>query len=137
MSQRPFISGINCICRCPPAVNYFPERLVAGFALQPPQNTSLHKTHCIVCWGGAEVSSTRRQAPQVNLRWCLWVGAWNVLSLRDGDGPGISLGDGQTETPGVPVESGHSDMLWHMLPMYFERHEEICGRERNMVGYTG
>ena len=32
----------------------FPRRLVTGFALQSPQNTSLHKTHCNVsgwCWG--------------------------------------------------------------------------------------
>ena len=35
--------------------------------------------------GGAEVSSTRWRSPQVNLRWSLRVGAWNVLSLREDD----------------------------------------------------
>ena len=35
--------------------------------------------------GGSEVSSTRRQSPWVNLKWSLWVGAWNVLSLREDD----------------------------------------------------
>ena len=38
-----------------------------------------------VCRGGAEVSSTRRWSPWVNLRRSLWVGAWNVLSQRDDD----------------------------------------------------
>ena len=35
--------------------------------------------------GGAEVSSTRRQSPRVNLRQSLRVGAWNVLSQREDD----------------------------------------------------
>ena len=34
---------------------------------------------------GAEVSSTRRCSPWVNLRRSLRVGAWNVLSLREDD----------------------------------------------------
>ena len=38
-----------------------------------------------VCRGGAEVSSTRRRSPRVNLRWSFQVGAWNVLSLRADD----------------------------------------------------
>ena len=38
-----------------------------------------------VCQGGAEVSSTRRRSLWVNLRQSLWVGAWNVLSLREYD----------------------------------------------------
>ena len=38
-----------------------------------------------VCWGDAEVSSTRRRSPWVNLRRSLRVGAWNVLSLREDD----------------------------------------------------
>ena len=38
-----------------------------------------------VCGSGAEVSSTRRQSPWVNLRRSLRVGAWNVLSLREDD----------------------------------------------------
>ena len=58
---------------------------MAGFALQPPQNTSFCKTHWSVWWGGAEVSSTRRRSPWVNLRWSLRVGAWNVLSPREDD----------------------------------------------------
>ena len=34
-----------------------------------------------------------------------------------GDGPGICLGDGQTEVPGVSAEYGRSDvLLWRMLP---------------------
>ena len=37
------------------------------------------------CQTGAEVSSTRRQSPWVNLRRSLWVAAWNVLSLREDD----------------------------------------------------
>ena len=36
-----------------------------------------------VCRSGAEVSSTRRQSPWVNLRQSLWVGACNVRSLRE------------------------------------------------------
>ena len=36
-----------------------------------------------VWWSGAEVSSTRRQSPWVNLRWSLRVGAWNVLYRRE------------------------------------------------------
>ena len=35
--------------------------------------------------GGAEVSSTIRQSPWVNLRKPLWVSAWNVLSEREND----------------------------------------------------
>ena len=38
-----------------------------------------------VCRSGAEVSSTRRRCPWVNLRRSLRVGAWNVLSLREDD----------------------------------------------------
>ena len=38
-----------------------------------------------VCRSGAEVSSTRRRSPWVNLRRSLRVGAWNVLSLREDD----------------------------------------------------
>ena len=37
------------------------------------------------CGGGAEVSSTRRQSPWVNLRRSLRVGAWNILSQREDD----------------------------------------------------
>ena len=39
--------------------------------------------------GGAEVSSNRRRSPQVYLRWSLWIGAWNVLSLREDDHPSL------------------------------------------------
>ena len=38
-----------------------------------------------VCRGGAEMSSTKQRSPCVNLRRSLWVGAWNVLSLRADD----------------------------------------------------
>ena len=38
-----------------------------------------------MCRSGAEVSSTRRQSPWVNLRRSLQVGAWNVLSLTEDD----------------------------------------------------
>ena len=38
-----------------------------------------------VCQDGAEMSSTRRRSPWVNLRWSLQVGAWNLLSLREDD----------------------------------------------------
>ena len=38
-----------------------------------------------VWWSGAEVSSTRRWSPWVNLRWSLRVSASNVLSLRGDD----------------------------------------------------
>ena len=37
------------------------------------------------CQGGAEVSSTRRRSPPVNLKRSLRVGTWNVLSLREDD----------------------------------------------------
>ena len=89
----------------------FCRRLMAGFALRPPQDTSPCKTYCGVCRGGAEVSFTRWWSPRVKLRRSIRVGAWNVRSLKNGDGPGISLGDGQTEAPGVPAESGRSDAL--------------------------
>jgi len=40
-----------------------------------------------------------------------------TASKGDGDGPGICLGDGQTEAPGVPAESGRSDaLLQYRLP---------------------
>ena len=65
---------------------------MAGFALWPPQNTSLCKTHCIVWQSGAVVLSTKWRSPWVNRRRSLWVGVWNVLSLRDGDGPGTLMG---------------------------------------------
>ena len=38
-----------------------------------------------VCRGGADVSSTRWWSPWVNPRRSLWVGAWNVLSIREDD----------------------------------------------------
>ena len=38
-----------------------------------------------VCYGGAEVLSTRWRCPRVNLRWSLWVGAGNVRSQREDD----------------------------------------------------
>ena len=38
-----------------------------------------------VCRSGAEVPSTSRRSPWVNLRQSLQVGAWNVLSLREND----------------------------------------------------
>ena len=93
---------------------------------------TLHSVkHTVVCVGGdAEVSSTRRRSPGVNLRRSRRVGAWNALSRRDGDGPGICLGDVQTflgglygrvaPAPGVPTESGRNDALWRMLPMYVQ-----------------
>ena len=65
-----------------------------GQSLQDPQSLiigrkprgNLPGSDCgRVCWNGAEVSSTRRQSPWVNLRWSLRVGAWNVLSLREDD----------------------------------------------------
>ena len=36
-----------------------------------------------VWWSGAEVSSNRWRSPWFKLRWSLWVGAWNVLSIRE------------------------------------------------------
>jgi len=48
---------------------------------------------------------------------CLVVAAGWSASQGSGDRPGICLGDGQTEAPGVPAESGRSDaLLWRMLP---------------------
>ena len=38
-----------------------------------------------MCQGGAEVSSTRRRSPRVNLRRSLWAGAWTVLSPTKDD----------------------------------------------------
>ena len=38
-----------------------------------------------MCRGGAEVLSTSRQSPWVNLRRSLRVDAWNVRSLREDD----------------------------------------------------
>ena len=47
----------------------------------------------------------------------LWLQQVDRYLKEMGMGPGICLGDGQTEAPGVPVESGHSDvLLWRMLP---------------------
>ena len=92
VSQLPSISGAQLRLQMSSCSELpFSRRLVAGFALQPPQNTSFCKTHWSVWWGGAEVSSTRRRLPWVNLRQSIWVSAWNVLSLRHGDG--------QTEDP--------------------------------------
>ena len=42
-----------------------------------------------VCRGGAEVSSTRRRSPRVNLRQSLRVSAWNVPSRREDDHPSL------------------------------------------------
>ena len=50
-----------------------------------PQGNLLGSDCGSVCQGGAEVSSTRRRCPWVNLRWALQVGAWNVLSQREDD----------------------------------------------------
>ena len=98
VSQRPSISGANCVCGCPPAVCYLPLEVGGrqGVVLRccPPD-----------------------ESPQVNLMQSLPVGAWNVRSLRGGEGPGICLGNGQTEAPGVAEESGRSEALWRMLPM--------------------
>ena len=38
-----------------------------------------------VCRSGAEVSSTRRRSPWINLRRSCRVSAWNVLSIKDDD----------------------------------------------------
>ena len=47
---------------------------------------NLPGSDCVgVCRGGAEVSSTRRWSPWVNLRRSLQVGTWNVQSRRDDD----------------------------------------------------
>ena len=47
---------------------------------------NIPRLDCVsVCQGGAEVSSTRRRSPFVNLKRSLWVGAWNVLSKREDD----------------------------------------------------
>ena len=41
---------------------------------------------CSGVWrSGAEVSFTSRRSPWGNLRWSLWVGAWNVPSQREDD----------------------------------------------------
>ena len=48
---------------------------------------------------------------------CLVVAAGLRASQGDGDGPGICLGNGETEAPGALVESGCSDALLQcMLP---------------------
>ena len=61
---------------------------------------------------------------------CLVVAAGWSASQGDGDGPGIYLGDGQTEAPGVLVESGHSEaLLWHILP-YLSWSESSCIGQR-------
>ena len=41
-----------------------------------------------------------------------------VLSVGQGDdGPGVCLGDGQTEAEGVPLQSRRGDaLLWRMPP---------------------
>ena len=47
---------------------------------------NIHGSDCgSVCRGGAEVSSTRRRSPEVNLRLSLRVVAWNVRSQREDD----------------------------------------------------
>ena len=65
-----------------------------GQSLQDPQSLmtgrkpwgNLPGSYCsIVCRSGAEVSSTRRRSPCINLRLSLRVGAWNVLSQREDD----------------------------------------------------
>ena len=50
-----------------------------------PRGNSPGSDYGRVCRSGAEVSSTRRRSPWVNLTWSLRVGAWNVLSLREDD----------------------------------------------------
>ena len=61
------------------------------------------------------------------------MGAWIVLSLRDGDGPGFCLGDGQTEAPGGPAERGRSYVLWRMLPFYVRYLSLQLGKEQQRL----
>ena len=65
-----------------------------GQSLRDPQSLMIGGKPCgnipgsdcgRVCRSGAEVSSTRRRSPWVNLKRSLWVGAWNVLSRREDD----------------------------------------------------
>ena len=58
-----------------------------------------------MCQGGAEVSSTRRRSPWVNLRRFLWVGAWNVLSLREDDHPSLLSSELKCLTIGIAAIS--------------------------------
>ena len=71
-----------------------------------------------VCQGGAEVSSTRRRSPWVNLRWSLQVGAWNVLSLREDDHLYLIL----SEVEHLSISSAALS--------------EVCSGEIMAVGYT-
>ena len=66
----------------------------AGQSLRDPQSLmigrkprgSIPRSDCgRVCRSGAEVSSTRRRSPWVNLRRFLRVGGWNVQSPRKDD----------------------------------------------------
>ena len=55
---------------------------------------------------GAEVSSTRWRSPWVNLRWSLWVGAWNALSRREDDQLCLRLSELQLMGIGIAALSG-------------------------------
>ena len=123
VSQQPSISGAQLnlrtsSCSGLPFLGGWWQDLHSGHR---KKHTSFRKNAQSGVWGGAEVSSTRGRSPLVNLRRSLLVDAWNVLSLRDGDGPGICLGDGQTEAPGLLAESRHDTATCCekcMLPLY-------------------
>ena len=58
-----------------------------------------------VCRGGAEVSSTRRRSPWVNLRWSLWVNAWNILTLIEDDHLSLLSSELKPLNIGIPARS--------------------------------
>ena len=60
---------------------------------------------------------------------CLVVAAGSSASQEDGAGPGICLGDGQSDAPGVSAGSGRSVALLRcMLPYMTWRAEKIGAR---------
>ena len=90
-SENPLCGSTSCAASLRRAAH---RMTGLGQSLRDPQSLmiggkprgNIPRSECgSVCRSGAEVSSTRRRSPWVNLRWSLRVGAWNVLSLREDD----------------------------------------------------
>ena len=90
-TENPLCGSTSCaaaLCRAAHQITGLGQSLrdLHSLMMGGKARGKLPGSDCGDVWrSGAEVSSTRRRSPWVNLRRSLRVGSWNVLSLREDD----------------------------------------------------
>ena len=131
-SRAPFINCRRAVCGRRELASQPQHRSLVGSGLR-----WLHIKHrpasiCLVeireagpCRGGVHrLHGCVRRSPIRRIwAWRAWrlPGRWPDAGLSEGyahDGPGVCLGDGQTEDEGVPSQGGRGDALLRRMPPY-------------------